>query len=60
MIVGTYAYIQLKDYKHFFGDINIYVPVIVLILFGCVTFAVAGIGCLGAFKERSCLLFVVS
>lgn len=59
MIVGTYAYIVLKDYEQFFGDVNIYPPAIVIILLGCLTFAVCGVGCLGAFKESPGLLFAV-
>lgn len=59
IITGTYAYIQLKDYTNFFGDVNINAPAMVMITFGVITFGIAAIGCVGAMKESPCFLYTV-
>lgn len=54
---GVYAYVALKSYLDIVGNPMINAPAIVIISFGCITFLIAAIGCIGACKESSCLLY---
>lgn len=54
---GVYVYVALREYLDFLGNENVNAPAIVLIVFGCITFVIAAIGCIGACKESPCLLF---
>lgn len=60
IVAGVYAYIELRTYLDLFGNEALNAPAIVLIAFGCITFIIAAIGCIGACKESSCLLLTVS
>lgn len=57
IVAGAYAYVQLSDYLDIVGNPMLNAPAIVLIVFGVITFIIAAIGCIGACKESSCLLF---
>jgi len=57
---GSWALSQKDNNGSLVGGMFISSPVVLLLLAGCVIFAIGFFGCIGALRENTCLLAIVS
>merc|ERR1740128_1253660 len=56
MRMGAYIQISAKSYLDFLSDNYLNTPILIIIL-GAVIFVIAFFGCMGAWKESSCMIY---